>query len=410
MALTDIAIKAAIREAASIKDDVKRYDEKGLLILATAIGTAQWRFKYQFEGLGKLISFGSYPDVSLKRAREKRDEARKLVADGVDPSALRKAAKLARADSVEAVATEWLAKQLHLQAGTIRRHRRRLEKFIYPYIGSRTIKSVTPPDLLTLLRRIEALGKVPTAERTRQLCGEIWRYAIADGRADRDISADLRGALGRVVVKNHAALTDPVRVGDLLRAIDGYIGQPVTRFALQFAPLTFVRPGELRRAEWREFDLEAEQPVWRIPAEKMKMRDPHLVPLSTQAVTVLRGLEPHTGGGKYVFPSMRSGGRPMSENTINAGLRRLGYSGDEHVGHGFRSTASTMLNELGFHPDLIELQLAHKERNKSRASYNKALRIEERVRMMQAWADHLDVLRAGGAGKIVPIKRAAATA
>jgi integrase len=193
----------------------------------------------------------------------------------------------------------------------------------------------------------------------------------------------------------------------LLRAIDGYIGQPVTRFALQFAPLTFVRPGELRRAEWKEFDLESEQPMWRIPAKKMKMRDPHLVPLSTQAVTVLRGLQPHTGGAKYVFPSMRSGGRPMSENTINAGLRRLGYAGDEHVGHGFRSTASTILNELGFHPDLIELQLAHKERNKSRASYNKALHIEERAGMMQSWADHLDMLRAGGACKIVPIKRAA---
>jgi integrase len=174
--------------------------------------------------------------------------------------------------------------------------------------------------------------------------------------------------------------------------------------------LTFVRPGELRRAEWSEFDLEAEQPVWRIPAEKMKMRDSHLVPLSRQAVSILRGIEPHTGGGKYVFPSLRSGGRPMSENTINAGLRRLGYAGDEHVGHGFRSTASTMLNELGFHPDLIELQLAHKERNKSRASYNKALRIEERTRMMQSWADHLDVLRADGGNKIVPIRRTATTA
>jgi integrase len=408
--LTDIAIKAAIREARTTQKPLKRFDQSGLFLLATPGGSALWRFKFMFEGREKLIGLGRFPDVPLKRAREKRDEARRLVADGTDPSAVRRAAKLATADSVEAISREWLEKQRDLQPGTIRRHRRRLEKFIFPYIGKRPVKAVTPPELLTHLRRIEALGKVPTAERTRQLCGEIWRYAIADGRADRDISADLRGALARVAATSHAALTNPARVGELLRAIDGYVGQAVTRFALKFAPLTFVRPGELRRAEWSEFDLEAEQPMWRIPAEKMKMRDSHLVPLSRQAVEILQGLEPHTGGGKYVFPSLRSGGRPMSENTINAGLRRLGYSGDEHVGHGFRSTASTMLNELGFHPDLIELQLAHKERNKSRASYNKALRIEERTRMMQSWADHLDVLRADGGSKIVPIRRAATAA
>jgi integrase len=408
--LTDIAIKAALREARTTQKPLKRFDQSGLFLLATPGGSGLWRFKFMFKGREKLISLGRFPDVPLKRAREKRDEARRQVADGVDPSAMRKAAKLAHADSVEAISGEWLDKQRDLQPGTIRRHRRRLEKFIFPYIGKRPIKAVTPPELLTHLRRIEALGKVPTAERTRQLCGEIWRYAIADGRAERDISADLRGALARAVVTNHAALTNPAQVGELLRAIDGYVGQAVTRFALKFAPLTFVRPGELRRAEWSEFDIEAEQPVWRIPAEKMKMRDSHLVPLSRQAAAILRDLALHTGGGKYVFPSLRSGGRPMSENTVNAALRRLGYANDEMTGHGFRSTASTMLNELGFHPDLIELQLAHKERNKSRASYNKALRIEERTRMMQSWADRLDMVRAGGAGKVVPIKRAAATA
>jgi integrase len=393
--LTETKIQSEIRTAKAATKPKKLSDGKGLYLLLKPQGAALWRFKYFFEGCEKLVGLGAYPEVPLRRAREKRDDARKLVADGVDPSAVRKAQKVAQADSVEALATEWLAKQTNLDPGTIRRHRQRLVKFIYPYLGKRPIPSVTSPELLSPLRRIESAGKLDTAKRTRELCGAIWRYAIATGRAERDISVDLKGALAPAVPKNHAALTSPTQVGQLLRAIDGYLGQPVTRCALKFAPLTFVRPGELRRAEWSEFDLDAEQPMWRIPAAKMKMRDDHVVPLSAQAASILREIQPHTGSGKYVFPSLRSGGRPMSENTVNAGLRRLGYSGDEHVGHGFRSTASTMLNELGWHPDLIELQLAHKERNKSRASYNKALRIVERRQMMQAWADHLDALRTG---------------
>jgi integrase len=404
--LTETKIQGEIRKAKIATKAKKLSDGKGLYLLLKPQGAALWRFKYFFQGNEKLLGLGSYPEVPLKRAREKREEARKLVADNVDPSAERKKARAAHADSVELVSNEWLDKQKDLDAGTIRRHRGRLQRFIFSYLGKRPIGSVKAAELLSPLQRIEAMGKLDTAKRVLQLCSAIWGYAVPD-RAERNICLDLKGKLTSAVSKNHAALTDPKRVGELLRAIDGYVGQPVTRCALKFAPLTFVRPGELRRAEWLEFDLDAEQPVWRIPAAKMKMRDPHVVPLSKQAVEILREIEIHTGGGKYVFPSLRSGGRPMSENTVNAGLRRLGYSGDEHVGHGFRSTASTTLNELGWQPDLIELQLAHKERNKSRAAYNHAQRLDERRKMMQAWADHLDTLRAGG-NIVVPIKCAAA--
>lgn len=392
--LTEGRIQAEIRKAKTADKEKKIGDGKGLYLLLKPSGAVLWRFKYFFESRENMLGLGSYPDVSLKEAREKRDASRKMVGRGIDPSAVRKAQKIAQADSVKALAEEWLPKQ-PLEPSTIRRHRRRLEKFIFPYLGNRPISAVTAPDLLSALRRIESAGKLDTAKRTRELCSSIWRYAIATGRAERDITADLRGALTPATPKHHAAITDPKKVGELMRAIYGYSGQPSTQAAMKFAPLTFIRPGELRKAEWSEFDLEAA--LWRIPKEKMKMRDAHIVPLATQAVAIMLELEPHTGTGRYVFPSLRSGGRPMSENTINAGLRRLGYSGDEQVGHGFRTIASTMLNELGWHPDLIELQLAHKERNKSRASYNKAQRLDERRKMMQAWADHLDFLRNGSA-------------
>lgn len=393
--LTETRIQAEIRKARGAGKAIKISDGKGLYLLLKPSGAVLWRFKYFFEGRENLLSLDAYPAVSLKAAREKRDAARKLVANGRNPSAVRRAERLALADSVKAVGLEWLAKQTTLDPSTIEAHRRRLEKFIFPYLGQRPIAAVTAPDLLSPLRRIEAAKKLDTARRTRELCGKIWRYAIATGRAEHDISQDLRGALAPPSQRHHAAITDPKRVGELLRAIDSYQGQPTTQGALKLGPLTFVRPGELRHAEWSEFDFAGA--MWRISAEKMKMEDTHLVPLSRQAIAVLREVEPHTSTGKYVFPSLRSIARPMSENTVNAALRRLDYSGDEQVGHGFRTIASTMLNEMGWHPDLIELQLAHKERNKSRASYNKALRLDERRKMMQAWADHLDSLRASRA-------------
>jgi integrase len=258
--------------------------------------------------------------------------------------------------------------------------------------------------LLSVLRKIEGRGTHETAHRAKQHCGRVFRFAVATSRAERDITADLRGALAPVSSRHRAALTEPARIGELLRAIETYQGQPITAYALKLAPLVFVRPGELRAAEWSEFDLEASE--WRIPAARMKMREPHIVPLSSQAVLILRDLQPLSGAGRYVFPSLRTPSRPMSNNTVNAALRRLGYSKDEMTGHGFRALASTCLNEQGWHPDLIELQLAHAERNKVRAAYNRAQRLSERRKMMQAWSDYLDRLRTGA--EVVPIKRTAA--
>ena len=391
--LTDIAIRAAIRAAKTAEKPLKRYDQDGLFILLTPSGGAMWRFKFMFEGREQLIGLGHFPEVSLKTAREKRDDARKLLGKGINPSAVRKAAKVARADSVEAVAREWMGKRKDVSAGTLRRDRRRLEKYVFPTLGKRPIAAVEPPELLEALRRIEKLDFQETAHRTLSVCGRIWRYAIVTSRATRDITSDLKGALEATVVTSFAAITDPRKVGELLRAIDGYHGQPSVRLALKFGPLVFVRPGELRHAEWSEFHLDGAEPTWRIPAEKMKMKDPHVVPLATQAVAILRELESYTGDGRYLFPSLRSGARPMSANTVNAALRRLGYPGDEQVGHGFRTIASTLLNELGLNPDAIELQLAHKESG-VRPIYNRSVLMAERRKMMQAWADHLDQLKA----------------
>jgi integrase len=267
-------------------------------------------------------------------------------------------------------------------------------------LGSRLIAAITAQELLAVLRRIEARGKHETAHRVRALAGRVLRYAVATGRAQHDVAADLKDALAPVKSKNFASVLDPVRVGELMRAIDGYTGHPVTALALKLAPLVFVRPGELRAAEWPEFDLPNAE--WRIPGARMKMGEPHVVPLARQALAILRELQPFARGGRYLFPSLRTRDRPMSNNTINAALRRLGYSSEEQTGHGFRSMASTLLNEQGFPPDVIELQLAHAERNKVRAAYNKAQRLPERRKMMQAWADYLDGLRAGGT--VVPIR------
>ncbi|MDB6044694.1 MAG: integrase [Gammaproteobacteria bacterium] len=269
----------------------------------------------------------------------------------------------------------------------------RFESHLFPYLGRQPIKSIRAQELLSVLRRAEARGTHETAHRVRALAGRVFRYAVATGRAEHDVSADLKDALAPVKTKNFAAILEPSRVGALLRAIDGYAGQPVTAPALKLAPLVFVRPGELRAAEWSEFDFEKAE--WRIPGARMKMGEQHIVPLARQAIDILKALQPLTNRGRYVFPSLLTRDRPISDNTINAALRRLGYNGDEQTGHGFRSMASTLLNEQGFPPDVIELQLAHAERNKVRAAYNKAQRLGERRKMMQAWADYLDRLRAG---------------
>jgi integrase len=404
MKLTELGIKAACVQNKAYK----LYDEKGLFLLVKPTGSRLWRFKYKYGGTEKLISLGIYSDVKLKDARAKRDEARRLIAGNIDPSAKRRAEKNARANTFGAVAQEWLeGKKASLTSGTWKRDRDQLVKIVGPYLASRPIADIEAPELLAILRRLERKGIRDTAHRVRAVCGRVFRYAIATGRARRDISADLRGALAPKGTQNYASITDPIQVGQLLRAIAEYDGQPATHAALRLAPYVFVRPGELRAAAWQEFDFKRNE--WRIPAERMKMGELHVVPLARQAMEILRDLQLHTGQGHYVFPAIGGQPRPLSENTLNAALRRIGYGHEQMTAHGFRTTASTLLHELGWNPDLIELQLAHKERNKVRAAYNRAQRLAERRSMMQAWADHLDDLRLAlplAGGHAEPVKDA----
>jgi integrase len=395
--------EARIRAAKPRQKPYKLKDERGLYLLVTPPGGRLWRLRYRHAGRESMVGLGAYPDVALKTARERRDAARKLVADGVNPAAAKRAERAQHANTFQTVALEWLSKQ-HYASITLEKAEWVFRDLLFPFIGSRPVAQLTAPEVLEVLRRIEKRGKHETAHRAKQRISQVLRYAIATGRAERDPTADLRGALTPLNVTNHAGLTDPARVGELLRAIDGYVGQPTTHCALKLAPYVFVRPGELRAAEWCEFTLDGKEPEWRIPRERMKMGEQHVVPLSTQAVAILRELEPHTGRRRYVFPSLRSSSRPLSDNALNAALRRLGYSTKEMTAHGFRSMASTLLNEQGWHPDLIELQLAHAERNKVRAAYNKAQRLPERRKMMQTWAAYLDGLKASG--NVLPIRRA----
>ena len=391
MALTDTEIKAT----KPCQKPYKLFDEKGLFLLVSPAGGRWWRFRYRLAGREKLISFGTYPDVPLTAARSKRDDARKLVAAGADPSVVRKAKRAAQQDSFQAVAESWLGLQAKkLQADTLARIRDRLTDWVFPHIGRLPIADIEAPELLACLRRIEARGTHETAHRTRADCGRIFRHAIACGLAKGDASAGLRGVLAPVKTTHFASITNPAEIGALLRAIDSYRGQPATEIALKLAPYLFVRPGELRAATWEEIDLSADEPIWRIPAARMKMRRAHLVPLAPQVAGLLRELYLHTGSGNLLFPTLRDANRSMSENTLNAALRRLGYTTGQMTAHGFRTMASTSLNESGWNPDLIELQLAHKERNETRGAYNRAERLTERRAMMQAWADYLDSLRA----------------
>lgn len=392
MALSDVAI----RKSQPQEKQYKMTDGEGLYLLITPAGGKYWRLDYRFDGKRKTYAIGTYPDVPLKLARERKSDARKLLAEGIDPNEFKKSARLARmeasASSFEYVAREWLLKfSTKWTDEHTDRLRRRFENDVFPYIGSKPISQIDAPELLRVIRRIESRGAIDTAHRALQNCGMVFRYAIATGRASNDPSGSLKGALPPVKKKHHASITDSRKIGGLLRAIDGYEGHFITRCALQFVPYCFVRPKELRHAEWSEFDFDKAE--WRIPADKMKMRDIHIVPLSKQALSVLSEIQPLTGGGKYVFPSLRSSQRPMSENTINAALRRMGFSKDEMTGHGFRSMASTLLNEQGWNKDAIERQLAHSERDEVRASYNFAQYLPERVKMMQAWADYLDALK-----------------
>lgn len=383
----------------------KLFDGGGLFLLTKDNGSRLWRMKYRHGGKERLLSFGAFPEVSLAEARNRRDTAREAIRDGKDPGAIKRArkvaARVAAVNSFQAIAAAWVETQKRkLAPATFAKSQWLLDQ-VLPWLGSRPVAEIDPPELLAALKRIEARGAHETAHRTKEKCGQVFRYAIAHGLAKRDPSADLRGALAPIVRTSRAAITDPAKVGKLLRDIEGYGGQYVTRCALRIAPMLFVRPGELRAMEWEELDLDVAE--WRILAQRMKMREEHVVPLSSQAVAILRELQPLTGRGRYVFPSLRTAAAPMSENTVNAALRSLGYDKDTMTGHGFRAMASTRLNELGWQPDVIERQLAHAERNKVRAAYNRAQYMAERVKMMQAWADYLDSLRTGA--KVIPIKR-----
>lgn len=397
-----------VRNAKAAAKVQRLFDGGGLYLEITPADGRYWRLKYRHAGKEKRLALGVYPEVSLADARKLREQARAAMRDGRDPSAERRTerreAKLSADTTFEGIAREWLASQARkLSPVTYVKAVRTLEANAFPWIGARPIAELDPPEVLAVLKRIEARSAHETAHRVKARMGQVFRYAIAHGNATRDPTADLRGALAPIVSKSHAAVTDPAQVAELLRALDDYAGQFATRCALRLAPLLFARPGELRHAEWAELDLDAAE--WRIPAHKMKMRDPHLVPLSSQAVAILRELHALTGHGRYVFPGIRTATEPMSENTVNAALRRLGFDKDTMTGHGFRAMASTRLNEMGWPPDVIERQLAHAERNKVRAAYNRAQYMAERRKMMQAWADYLDSLRSNA--NVVTFKRKA---
>ncbi len=396
----------AIRQAKPRPTPRKMFDGQGLYLLLNPSGGKYWRLKYRFGGKEQLLALGTYPEVGLKAAREKRDGARKQIAAGLDPSTERRVAKAKMkvgGGSFEGVAREWLEKYSKnwtpSHTDTVLG---RLERDVFPWLGGRPAGEIDAVALLSVLRRVESRGALETAHRIHQVCSQIFRYAIATGSAQRDPSVDLRGALPPVREKHHAALTKPADVGALLRSINAYKGTFPVRCAMRLAALVFVRPGELRKAEWTEIDLDGA--TWCIPAERMKMRTEHIVPLSRQAVDILRELHPLTGSGRFVFPSARTSARPMSENAVTAALRRMDYSGEQMTGHGFRTTASTLLNELGWSADAIERQLAHAERDGVRDAYNRAEYLGERREMMQAWADYLDSLQAGG--NVIPLRSA----
>ncbi len=399
--LTDMKIS----KAKSQDKPIMLFDGGGLYILITPSGGKLWRFKYRFDNKSKTIAFGSYPEITLLDARRRRDEARKQLAHGIDPGAVRKAQKQASiqdTETFEVIAREWHERfkstWSESHAATIMD---RMERDLFPWIGKRPISEIKAPELLAAMRRVESRGALETAHRIRTIGGQVFRYAVATGRAERDISVDLRGALPQPQEKHRAAITEPAEVGKLLRAIDDYSGSFVVKCALKIAPLVFVRPGELRHMEWTELDFENAQ--WNIPAGKMKMKEPHLVPLSKQAIEVLEDLKKLTGSSRYVFPSGRSFDRAMSDNAILAALRRMGYEKDEMSGHGFRAMARTILDEvLQIRPDYIEHQLAHAVRDPNGRAYNRTAHLNERRKMMQQWADYLDGLKIGA--KVLPFK------
>lgn len=397
----------AVRNAKAADKPYKLSDERGLYLHVMPNGGRYWRMNYRHVGKQKTLALGIYPDITLKDARERRDAARRLLADGVDPGAAKAAQKAsnvaAAANSFEAIAREWFARVgVAWVPSHADRIMRRLERDVFPWIGRKPIAEIKAPEVLQTVRRIESRGAVETAHRALQNIGQIFRYATATGRTDADPTGALRGALKPYRSEHFAAVTETPGVGALVQAIDDYQGGLITKCALRLAPLVFVRPGELRHAQWVDIDLEAAE--WRFVVSKTKTE--HIVPLSRQAVEILGELQPVTCGGRYLFPSVRTKDRPMSENTVNAALKRLGYGSDQMTGHGFRAMARTVLDEvLGFRPDFIEHQLAHSVRDPLGRAYNRTTHLKERREMMQVWADYLDALKAGG--NVLPFRKTA---
>lgn len=401
MSLSD----TAIRNAKPTNKAFKMYDQQGLFIQITPSGGKWWRFKFRFNGKENLLSLGTYPEVSLKTAREKRDEARRLLAEGVNPSEQRKAHKASKRNnainSFESIAREWLASHMMNKADTHKsKVQRRLEIYIFPWVGNKPINELTAPEILDAVKRIERLGIIETAHRALQTTGQIFRYAVQTGRARRDVTADLRGALPPTSVKHMPAFTEPEDVAELLRAIDAFKGTFTVQSALRIAPLVFVRPCELRMAKWSDIDLEKGE--WRYLVTKTKTN--HLVPLPKQAIAILKELHPLSGYGEYVFQGGHDPRKPMSDAAINASLKRMGYDTKTQItGHGFRAMARTILHErLDIDPHIIEHQLAHKVPDALGTAYNRTKFIEQRRLMMQQWADYLDELKAGA--KVLPFK------
>lgn len=399
------------RKAKAQDKPYKLADEKGLYLYITAQGGKLWRYDYRYEGKRKTLSFGAYPDLSLSDARERHAEARKLLAAGADPMAQRKAAKAANAEravnSFGVLTLEFIEHNTHRWTNSYKVHfEQLLRREAFPYLASAPVADIKAPELLTLLKRIADRGLLETSKRTKQAIGQVIRYAVATGRAERDPTGDLKGALPTPKERHYSTIVEPKELGALMRAIDSYRGSLIVSAALRLAPLVFLRPSELAEAEWSEFDLNAAE--WRIPAERMKMAARHIVPLSRQAVAILQDLQPLTGTGRFVFPNERTQERPMRPESIRAALVRMGYgpdTGTPMTTHGFRHMASTLLHEQGWPSDMIERQLSHAERNKVKAAYNHAEFLQERKRMVQEWADYLDALKSGA--DIIPIRKTA---
>ncbi len=396
MALTDTFTKNTKHSGKSAGD--KHTDGGGMYLLVNA-GGKYWRMDYRFADKRKTLALGVYPEVSLAKARQRREKARELLADGIDPSTAKREEKQAKADAAAhtfaLVAREWLAKTAAERAdATQNKITSWLEKDVIPFIGAMPISAIGPRDVLAALRKMEARGALDSVHRVKQVTGQVFRYAVAIGAAERDVTQDLKGSLAKAAPGHFAAITEPKQLGDLMRALFNYAGHPNVVTALRLTPLVFVRPGELRTMEWAEVELDAAE--WRIPGAKMKMKADHIVPLSTQALALLRAMHPATGHGKFVFPSLRTGERPMSENTINAALRGMGYTKEMHSAHGFRATARTIMDEvMGERVDLIEHQLAHAVKDVNGRAYNRTAHLPARREMMQRWADYLDKLRVG---------------